>query len=132
MRLVLPSLAPWQEEILNILGHSQVPRVIPKPNTFYHLPHVELSEFLNGTTSFGVCMSAYDTMRRVLERLPPTHSPYPILFVPCSNPYYGVMSNAEDVTVLLRRRGVFVVDQHLSVAARNDVRPAGANRHRRR
>lgn len=117
-RLVLPSLAPWQEEILDILGHRQIPRVTVKPNTFYHLPHVEFSEFLNGTTSFGICMSAYDTMRRLLQRLPPRHSPYPILFVPCSNPYYGVISNAEDVTVLLRRRGVFVVNQHLSTAAR--------------
>ena len=118
VRLMLPPLAPWQEDTLDILGYNHVPRVTVKSGTFYLLPHAEYSDFLNGTTSFGVCPSVRDTARRLLNRLPPVRSPHPILFVPCSNPYYGTIRNEEEVTDLLRRRGAYVVDQRLSTAER--------------
>ena len=87
VRLVLPALAAWQEDILDILGYRNLPRLMPKPGTFYRLPHAEYSEFLNGKTSFGVCLSAPDTARRILDRLVPTEFSCSVLFVPCSNPY---------------------------------------------
>jgi capsular polysaccharide biosynthesis protein len=117
-RLMLPELAAWQEDLLAILGYSGVPRVTMTPNMFYLLPHAEYSEFLNGTTSFDVCLSARDTARRILDRLPSSKRPYPILFVPCSAPYYGTISNENEVTDLLRRRGVYVVPSGLSTADR--------------
>lgn len=118
VRLVLPALAGWQEDSLAILGYSRVPRLTLRPNTLYHLPHAEYSQFLNGTTSFGICLTACDTARRMLDRLPPAASPYPVLFVPCANPYYGGLRNENEVIELLRRYGVYVVDQNLSAAER--------------
>jgi Glycosyltransferase 61 len=118
VRLVLPALASWQEDFLAILGHSRVPRVTLKPNSFYHLPHAEYSEFLSGRTSFGVCLSAYETMQRILDRVPEAHLPYQILFVPCSNPYYGIIRNEGEVIDLLRRRGAYIVDQRLGTTER--------------
>ncbi len=118
VRLVLPALAAWQEDILGILGYSQVPRLTLEPNTLYLLPHAEYSEFLNGTTSFGVCLTARDTARRILDRLPSTQSHCPVLFVPCSNPYYGSIRNVDEIIDLLRRHDVHVVDQRLSTAER--------------
>ena len=118
VRLVLPALAAWQEDILDILGYRNLPRLTPKPGTFYRLPHAEYSEFLNGKTSFGVCLSAHDTARRILDRLVPTELSCSVLFVPCSNPYYGKISNEDEVIDLLRRRGATVVDQRLSTVER--------------
>jgi capsular polysaccharide biosynthesis protein len=118
IRLVLPPLASWQEDILAILGCSDLPRVTVKPGTFYFLPHVEYSEFLNGTTSFGVCLSGRDTARRILDRLPSNRLPYEILVVPCSNPYYGKIGNEDEVLDLLRRRGAYILDPRLSTTER--------------
>jgi capsular polysaccharide biosynthesis protein len=118
VRLVLPVLTSWQEDILDILGYGRVPRLTLQPNTRYWLPHVEYSEFLNGSTSFGVCLSGRDTARRILDRLSPTPARHPILFVPCSNPYYGTIRNEAEVIDLFRRLGVHIVDQRLSTAAR--------------
>lgn len=118
VRLMLPPLAPWQEDTLDILGYNHVPRVTLKSGTFYLIPHAEYSESLNGTASFGVCLSVRDTALRILNRLPSVRSPHPILFVPCSNPYYGTIRNEDEVTDFLRRRGAYVVDQRLSTAER--------------
>lgn len=118
VRLVLPALAPWQEDILEILGYRDVPRFTPKPGTFYRLPRAEYSEFLNGRTSFGICMAARETARRILERLPSHRSPHPVLFVQCSNPYYGTVRNEAEIIDVLRRRGVYVVPPGLSTAER--------------
>lgn len=118
IRVVLPALASWQEDILDILGYGGLPRLTVKPGTFYLLPHVEYSEFLNGTTSFGVCLSGRDTARRILDRLPSNRLPCDILVVPCSNPYYGTIANEDEVLDLLRRRGAHIVDSRLSAAER--------------
>jgi hypothetical protein len=118
VRVVLPPLAPWQEDILEILGHSRVPRLTLKPNTRYLLPHVEYAEFLNGATSFHISSSVRDTAHRILDGVPSTRSPYPILFVPCSNPYYGTIRNKDEVIDTLRRCGAHVVDTRLTTAER--------------
>lgn len=118
VRLVLPPLAPWQEDALDILGCGRLPRLTLRPGTLYHLPRAEYSEFLNGSTSFGVCLSSRGTARRILDRLPPGRSPHRVLFVPCSNPYYGAIGNEGEVLDLLRRQGAHVVDQRLATAER--------------
>ena len=118
LRLVLPPLASWQEDVLDILGYAELPRVTLKSGTVYHLPRVEYSEFLNGTTSFSVCLSGLDTARRLLDRLPSDQSPHQVLVVPCSNPYYGKIRNEREVLDLLRRRGACVVDQRLPTRER--------------
>jgi hypothetical protein len=51
--------------------------------------------------------------------VPDVPSPYKILYVPCTNPYYGSIDNEVAVIDLLQRRGVHVVDRtSLSTADR--------------
>jgi hypothetical protein len=118
VRLVLPPLTPWQEDFLDILRYRHLPRLTLKPGTFYFIPHVEYSEFLNGRTSFRVCLSNRDTARRILDFLPSDRPSHRVLVVPCSNPYYGRIRNEEEVLDLLRRRGAYVVGDRLTTAER--------------
>jgi hypothetical protein len=117
-RLLLPPLANWQRDILYMLGYGHIPNRTLHPDFIYHLPKVEYSEFLNGTTSFGVCLSALDTARNILARLPSIGMSHRMLYVPCPNPYYGAIQNEEQVINLLRRHGVFLVDPKLPTADR--------------
>jgi capsular polysaccharide biosynthesis protein len=109
--LILPQMEMWQAEILEILGYGGVPRLILLPGRQYLLPHAEYSDFLNGKTSFDICLSAFDTVRSILDRAPNFRSDHRIVYVPCSNPYYGTIQNEAEVIDLLRGRGVFIVDR---------------------
>lgn len=110
-RLLLPKLEPWQEDFIRILGYDAVPRLTPRAGAQYLLPRAEYSEFLNGSTSFEICLSTRDTARRVLDALPSFPPPHKILYVPCANPYYGSIGNDGEVLELLQRCGVYIVDQ---------------------
>ncbi len=118
LRLVLPPLAPWQEDLLEILGYSQIPRFTLKPGMLCLIPHAEYSEFLNGSASFDVCLSVRETARRMLQHVPQQPSPHRILVVPCANPYYGRIRNEPEIIDLLRGYGAHVVDPHLTAAER--------------
>jgi glycosyl transferase family 61 len=118
VRLLLPRLEPWQEDFIRILGHDTVARLTPQAGARYLLPHTEYSEFLNGSTSFGVCLSARDTARRVLEAVPSFPSMHTILYVPCVHFYYGSIDNEGDVVDFLQRHGVYIVDRRLTTADR--------------
>jgi capsular polysaccharide biosynthesis protein len=119
MRLLMSALQPWQEDCLRILGHHEVPRLMPEPGKQYFLPRAEFSEFLNGSTAFSVSLSMLDTARRMLAALPSEPSPHKVLYVPCANPYYGSLANAAEVEAILQRHGVYIVDQkHLDTAVR--------------
>jgi hypothetical protein len=111
VRLLLPPLASWQEDFLDILGYREIPRLMPEAGKQYFCPHAEYAEFLNGSTAFGICLSTYETTQRILARLPPVPSPHRVLYVPYAKPYYGSIDNAAEVLDLLRRRGVFVVEE---------------------
>jgi capsular polysaccharide biosynthesis protein len=118
-RLLLPKLEPWQEDLICLLGHGASPRLIPQPGAQYVLSRAEFAEFLNGSTSFGICRSALETARRILEALPSSPSVHKALYVPCLNPYYGVIRSEATIIELLQRYGVHVVDrERLSTAAR--------------
>jgi capsular polysaccharide biosynthesis protein len=110
-RLLLPKLALWQEDFIRILGHDAVPRLTPLAGMQYLTPRVEYSEFLNGATSFEICLGTRDTAQRILAALPSFPSPHTVLYVPCTNPYYGLIDNEAAVIDLLQCRGVHVVDQ---------------------
>jgi capsular polysaccharide biosynthesis protein len=113
VRLLLPALQPWQEDFIRFLGHGSVVRLTPEAGQQYLLPRVEWSEFLNGSTSFSVCLSMLDTARRILRAVPSRASVHRVIYVPCANPYYGPVVNEDEVRALLRLRGVHVVDQAL-------------------
>jgi hypothetical protein len=123
VRLLLPKLAPWQEETLRILGCGDAPRFTLKPDTFYYLPHAEYSEYLNGSATFHVCLTIADTARRILERLPRDrpHGSDPVLFVPGSDPGYWPLANQEEIADLLRQRGVCIVGPELMFSERIDL-----------
>ncbi|HEY0425076.1 MAG TPA: glycosyltransferase family 61 protein [Rhodopila sp.] len=109
VRLVLPRLEPWQEQFLAFLGHDRVPRLTLEPGTRYRLPHVEYSDFLNGTTSFGICLSLLDTIGRMT--VVPWLRPAPrILYIHDARPYYGAIRNEGEVLDVLRRCGVTIIE----------------------
>ena len=118
-RLILPPLAPWQEETLAALGLDRIPRLMPQANTRYHLPRVEYSDFLTGATSFAICMSGLRTAKRLADAMPrfPTHDK--VLYIDEVNPYYGSIRNEGAVIDLLRKRGVTIVErERLPIAER--------------
>jgi len=110
IRLLMPELQPWQEDFIKILGHDTAPRLTPQAGKQYVLPRVEYSEFLNGSTSFSVCLSTLNTAQRILHALQSVPSNHKAIYVPCANPYYGSIANEADVIALLQLRGVYVVD----------------------
>jgi hypothetical protein len=110
VRLLLPILQRWQEDFLDLLGYSHIPRMTPELGCQYVLPSAEYSDFLTGVTSFEICRSVLETAARISERVPKAPSPRKVLYVPCSSPYYGSIGNEGEVLELLRRRGVYIVD----------------------
>jgi capsular polysaccharide biosynthesis protein len=119
VRLLMPALQPWQEDFLRILGHGNVPRLIPEAGKQYLLPRVEYSEFINGAPSFSICLSLLDTAQRVLNALPLLPSSHKIIYVPCVNPYYGSVANEAEIQALVQDHGILVVDQrNLDTATR--------------
>jgi capsular polysaccharide biosynthesis protein len=118
VRLVLPRLAPWQEEMIALLGYAQVPRITVEEGKFYACPQLIYGEYLNGKTAFSVVTTVYDTARRMLARVPATNAHNPILFVPCSSSYYGVITNEVEVIDLFRRFGAVIVSRDLKADVR--------------
>jgi hypothetical protein len=108
--LLLPRLEPWQEDFLTLLGYGGVPRLTPRPGVRYRLPHVEFSEYLNGTTSFAVCLSMTETARRIAAAVASVPSDEKVIYVKARNPYYGSIRNEGPVIDLLRQRGVIIVE----------------------
>lgn len=118
VRLVLPKLAPWQEEMIALLGYAQVPRVTVEEGKFYALPQLDYGEYLNGKTGFSIVTTLYETAWRMLARLPATNAHNPILFVPCSSPYYGAITNEAEVIDLFRRFGAVIINRDLATDVR--------------
>lgn len=118
VRLVLPPLEAWQEDLLDLLGYGGVPRLTLEPGMVYHLPYVEYSDFLNGSVAFRVSLAVKDTARRILARLPSMKSTSPLLFLPEPDTYHGSMRNPEEVRDLLNRRGICIIDERLSTVER--------------
>jgi hypothetical protein len=109
VRLVLPPLAPWQEEMLAALGYGTLPRLVPERGRHYLLPHAEYVDYLSGSTDFGVCLTKRDTAHRLLARLGPAAPGPRVLYVAMSEAYYGHIGQAHQIEDLLRRRGAHVI-----------------------
>jgi Glycosyltransferase 61 len=111
VRLILPPLFDWQQDLLALLGYDRLPRLTPQANTKYRLPRVEYSDFLNGGTSFSICLSALETARRIANAVPSFPSDDKVLYIDEVYPYYGSIRNEAAVIDLLRRRGVTIVER---------------------
>ena len=119
VRLILPRLELWQEQILALLGCDHVPRLTPEPGARYRLPRLEYSAFLNGSTSFGICLSLLDTIGRIAAAVPWSRTEHRILYIDEVKPYYGPLHNEGKVLDVLRRRGITIVEPgRLQVADR--------------
>ncbi|WP_158927142.1 DUF563 domain-containing protein [Acidisphaera sp. S103] len=119
VRLLLPDLEPWQENFLRLLGYADVPRFRPNTGQRYHLPRLELSEFIIGANSFGISRSLRDTIQRILDAVPADPSPDKVLYIRNTRPYYGAVRNEAAVIAVLRQRGVTIVEpDSLGVAER--------------
>ena len=110
VRLILPSLEPWQADLLALLGYDRVARLTPPPGMLYRVPRLEYSEFLNGTTSFGICLSALATAKRIADAVPSLASDDKILFIDEVSPYHGSIRNEGAMIDMLRRRGITIVE----------------------
>jgi hypothetical protein len=108
VRLVLPKLQPWQEDTLALLGYATVPRLEPRSGARYFLSNAQYSEFLNGSTSSQVCRSVVATAAKLAEAVTPGPSPHRIVYVRCTDPYYGRIDNEDAVVDFLGRQGAHI------------------------
>jgi capsular polysaccharide biosynthesis protein len=111
VRLVLPRLEPWQEDTLALLGHGAVPRLVPEPGAQYLIPNAQYSEFLNGSTSFRLSRCLVETARRLADAVTTGGAAHWVVYVPCTNPYYGRIENEAALINLLRKHGVHISDR---------------------
>ena len=119
VRLVLPQLEPWQEDFLTLLGCNKIPRLTPTAGIRYRIPHLEYSDFLNGSTSFAVCLSVIATAEQLARAVPVNPPEDRVLYINDVNPYYGSIRNQTAVIELLRQRGVTIVEHaRLGIAER--------------
>lgn len=109
VRLILPRLNAWQEETLALLGYDEIPRLLMQPNVQYRISRAEFSEYLNGRTSFGLCLSGQDTYRKLLRSIPPRKGES-VVYVRNAHPYYGPILNEDELVSLLRRRGIYILE----------------------
>ena len=92
-----------------MLGYDEIPRLVMKPSVQYRLPRAEFSEYLNGRTSFGLCLSGLDTYRKMLRSIPSGEGE-PVVYVRNANPYYGPILNEHELVSLLRRRSIYLLE----------------------
>jgi capsular polysaccharide biosynthesis protein len=111
VRLLLPDLRPWQEDFLRLLGHAEVPRLRPRADAQYDLPRVEISDFIIGSSSFGISRTLVDTIQRILAAAPSHPSPNTLLYIRNPRSHYGAIGNEAAVIVLLRQHGVTIVER---------------------
>ena len=111
VRLILPRMQPWQADLLVLLGYDRTPRLTLEPGILYRCSAGQYSDFLNGTTSFGICLSALETARRIADSVPAFASDDKILFIDEVSPYYGSIRNEGAMIDMLRRRGITIVER---------------------
>ena len=110
LRLVLPPLNDWQQQTLRLLGYDTLPRLVPEPGRHYRLARAEYSQFLNGSTSFGVCRSVLATARRLLAAAAPEDVPCEIVYIAKTTTYHGQLTNERALIQLLQRCGAHVIN----------------------
>ena len=109
VRLALPSLSPWQSDMLTLLGHDGVQRLSLDRECQYLLPHAAYCEFLNGSLAFALSRTALTTFRRLREAVPPSYSPHRWIYVARTNSRHRVAINEAALIEHLRQEGVHIV-----------------------
>jgi hypothetical protein len=65
VRIALPALGPWHQELLDLLGVTKVELVTMDFMRHYSAKNVEYSEFINGSTAFVISKKAAETFSRL-------------------------------------------------------------------
>ena len=120
--LVLPSLTPWQEETLALLGLENIPRIdVGDRSHHYYFRRAYYSEYLNGHTSFFLSPRTLEVFDKIALRIDqPPDSPR-LIYVARSDTSNRPVINEQEVQTLLAVRGfVSVVPGSLSIA--NQIR----------
>lgn len=107
--LALPSLAPWQERSLELLGLAALPRLTLDPASHYQFPDVEYSEFLNGRTAFEISLRAIETFRRMKAAVPARPTGKPIIYVARTDTKSRVAVNEAELISRLSEEGVDII-----------------------
>jgi hypothetical protein len=107
-RVLLPPLERWQEDLIHMLGHADVPRITIDPNKRYRIPHAVYSDFLMEGHGPQVSLAVRDTLSRIGANLPRSQSAHRAVYFRCSDPHYGSISNEAEVVTILRRQGVHI------------------------
>jgi capsular polysaccharide biosynthesis protein len=116
-RIALPKLQGWHVELLDLLGYGGVDRIEIDRDRCYALPRVIYSEFLNGSTAFGVSLSAARTFQHLRKRARVPPSPHDAIYVARTDSHRRPMRNEPALIRFLESEGVAtVVPGALSVA----------------
>jgi capsular polysaccharide biosynthesis protein len=119
VRLVLPRLEQWQEDILGILGYDSLPRLVPERGKQYLLPRAEYVTLLNGSTDFGACPVKREVACRVIDRLQPGEPAQRVVYLPGSWATDEQIVNAFEIEAMLLQRRFHIADRdRLSFAQR--------------
>jgi capsular polysaccharide biosynthesis protein len=107
--LAVPSLRPWQEEALALLGHADVPRLTLQSHAHYDLASAEYAEFLGDRLIVGISRAAAATYTRLRLAVAPAVDGSDEIYVARTDATNRVMVNEADLIAMLERQGVRVV-----------------------
>ena len=107
--LLPPSLRPWQEETLNLLGYQDIPRMVLDVAGHYLLASAEFSDFLSGPRCSMVSRVAPATHRRMSEKVPRLPDAAEEIYVARTDTDVRVMVNEPELIELLLRQGVRII-----------------------
>jgi capsular polysaccharide biosynthesis protein len=108
IRLALPALTPRQEEMLALLGHDRLPRVVLDPDSQYLLPSAAYCEFLNGGRGWTLSRARIGTFHRLRRAVPPAYSPHRWIYVTRTDTRHRAAINEPELIELLRDEGVHI------------------------
>jgi capsular polysaccharide biosynthesis protein len=111
VKLALPELQPWQEDMLELLGYAQVPRITLDRTKHYYFQRIHYSDFLSGTTAFGVSVAANGTFGRLRDAALNADPPLAgdIIYVARSDSPQRAIVNEPEIIESLAREGVRIV-----------------------
>lgn len=109
MTLALPSLTPWQEETLALLGYADVPRLTLDPCAHYRMASAEYSDFLGWVLPGVVSRAAAQTYARLRAIVPPALDGTNEIYVARTDTTQRIAVNEADLIAMLERQGVRIV-----------------------
>ena len=108
-RLALPKLDGWHADLLDLLGYGAVDRIEIDRDRCYALPRAVYSEYLNGSTAFGVSRTALQTFQHLRKRARVQPSRHEAIYVARTDSPRRMMRNEAALMRFLESEGVAIV-----------------------